>query len=34
MNSAAVVCTEQYCCELDVGECDNVEYPAVQDEDD
>ena len=35
MNLAEVVCTEQYRCELEeVGECDNAEYSAVQDDDD
>ena len=34
MNFAKVVCTEQYRCELEVGEYDNAEYTAVQDDDD
>ena len=30
---AEVVCTEQYRCELELGECDNGEYTAVQEDD-
>ena len=34
VNLTELVCTEQCRCELEVGECDNAEYTAVQDNDD